>query len=49
MLILYAAVSALSLDHDFHEEVKGGQESELPISLTSSFRGHHGLAKHCTS
>ena len=35
----YAAVSALILDHDFHEEVKAGQNC-----CQSSHRGHPGLA-----
>ena len=37
----------LSLDHDFHEEVKAGQKL-MSISLLSSFRDHPGLAKFCT-
>ena len=46
MLILYADVSALSLDHDFHKEEKLGK---IAVSLlTSSFRGHPGLAKYRT-
>ena len=42
-MVSYTAVSALSLDHNFHEE-----EKLLLISLPSSFRGHPGIAKYQT-
>ena len=42
------SVFALSFYHDFHKEVKAGQDQMLSISLLSSCRGHPGLAKYCT-
>ena len=45
MLIL-CNVSVLSLDHDFHEEVKAGQN--CCQSHYHLFWDHYGLAKYCT-
>ena len=40
----YAAVCALSLDHDFHEKL-----GKIAVNLiTIFFRGHSSLAKYCT-
>ena len=44
----YAAVSALSLDHDFHKEVAKSWTKLLSISLPPTFRSHPGVAKSHT-
>ena len=46
MLIVYAAVSTLALDHDRFPRRSKSWAKLLSISLPSSFRDHPGLAKY---